>query len=118
MSGSQHNSMAAPVCIIGGGPAGLMAAEVLAQAGHSVQLFDAMPSLGRKFLLAGIGGLNITHSEDKTTFMQRYSAQTDWVERWLTQFDAEAVRHWVHGLGIETFVGSSGRVFPKEMKGA
>lgn len=118
MSGSQHNSMAAPVCIIGGGPAGLMAAEVLAQAGHSVQLFDAMPSLGRKFLLAGIGGLNITHSEDKTTFMQRYSAQTDWVERWLTQFDAEAVRNWVHGLGIETFVGSSGRVFPKEMKAA
>ncbi len=118
MSGSQHNSMAAPVCIIGGGPAGLMAGEVLAQAGHSVQLFNAMPSLGRKFLLAGIGGLNITHSEDKTTFMQRYSAQTDWVERWLTQFDAEAVRHWVHGLGIETFVGSSGRVFPKEMKAA
>ena len=118
MLGSQHNSMAAPVCIIGGGPAGLMAAEVLAQAGHSVQIFDAMPSLGRKFLLAGIGGLNITHSEDKTTFIQRYSAQTDWVEHWLTQFDAEAVRHWVHGLGIETFVGSSGRVFPKEMKAA
>lgn len=118
MSNSQHNAMAAPVCIIGGGPAGLMAAEVLALAGYNVQLFDAMPSLGRKFLLAGIGGLNITHSEDKATFIQRYSAQTDWLERWLAVFDADAVRHWVHGLGIETFVGSSGRVFPKEMKAA
>ena len=77
MSNSQHHAMAAPVCIIGGGPAGLMAAEVLALAGYNVQLFDAMPSLGRKFLLAGIGGLNITHSEDKATFIQRYSAQTD-----------------------------------------
>lgn len=118
MADSVHLLAPTPICIIGGGPAGLMAAEVLAQAGHSVQIFDAMPSLGRKFLLAGIGGLNITHSEDKTTFIQRYSAQTDWVEHWLTEFDAEAVRHWVHGLGIETFIGSSGRVFPKEMKAA
>lgn len=118
MTDSQHTLTSAAVCIIGGGPAGLMAAQVLAQAGQSVQLFDAMPSLGRKFLLAGIGGLNITHSEDKTAFARRYTAQDDWVSNWLTQFDAEAVRDWVHGLGIETFVGSSGRVFPKEMKAA
>lgn len=118
MADSQHSSAAATVCIVGGGPAGLMAAEVLAQAGQKVQLFDAMPSLGRKFLLAGIGGLNITHSEDKAAFVQRYTSENDWVSSWLAQFDAEAVRDWVHGLGIETFVGSSGRVFPKEMKAA
>lgn len=118
MADFQHTSAVAPVCIVGGGPAGLMAAEVLAQAGQAVQLFDAMPSLGRKFLLAGIGGLNITHSEEKSAFVQRYTSQDEWVSNWLTQFDAEAVRGWVHGLGIETFVGTSGRVFPKEMKAA
>lgn len=118
MADSPHSLAVAPVCIIGGGPAGLMAAEVLAQAGQAVQLFDAMPSLGRKFLLAGIGGLNITHSEDKIVFVQRYTSENDWVGSWLAQFDAEAVRAWVQGLGIETFVGSSGRVFPKEMKAA
>ena len=118
MAGFQQTSAGATVCIIGGGPAGLMAAEVLAQAGHKVQLFDAMPSLGRKFLLAGIGGLNITHSEAPDAFAQRYTEQADWVAAWLAQFDAQAVRDWVHGLGIETFIGSSGRVFPKEMKAA
>lgn len=118
MGNLQQGLAPAPVCIIGGGPAGLMAAQVLAQAGYSVQLFDAMPSLGRKFLLAGIGGLNITHSEDKLIFVQRYSAHNDWAAQWLRQFDAQAVRDWVHGLGIETFVGTSGRVFPKEMKAA
>ncbi|HKM36323.1 MAG TPA: TIGR03862 family flavoprotein [Thiopseudomonas sp.] len=118
MADSQDTLTSAAVCIVGGGPAGLMAAEVLAQAGHSVHLFDAMPSLGRKFLLAGIGGLNITHSEATSTFVQRYCAPTDWVSHWLAEFDAQAVRDWVHGLGIETFVGSSGRVFPKEMKAA
>ena len=118
MADSQHTSAIATVCIIGGGPAGLMAAEVLAQAGQKVQLFDSMPSLGRKFLLAGIGGLNITHSEDKAAFVQRYTSENNWVNSWLTEFDAQALRDWVHGLGIETFVGTSGRVFPKEMKAA
>lgn len=118
MADSQHTLTPTEVCIVGGGPAGLMAAQVLAQAGQSVQLFDAMPSLGRKFLLAGIGGLNITHSEDKAAFVQRYAAQDNWVGDWLAQFDAEAVRDWAHDLGIEIFVGSSGRVFPKEMKAA
>lgn len=118
MADFKHSLTPAAVCIIGGGPAGLMAAQVLAQAGLEVQLFDAMPSLGRKFLLAGIGGLNITHSEDKIVFIQRYTSQDDWVGGWLAQFDGEAVRDWAHGLGIETFVGSSGRVFPKEMKAA
>lgn len=118
MADSQDTLTAAPVCIIGGGPAGLMAAQVLAQAGYAVHVFDAMPSLGRKFLLAGIGGLNITHSEDAQTFAQRYSAPTDWVQQWLTQFAAQSVRDWVHSLGVDTFVGTSGRVFPKEMKAA
>lgn len=118
MADSQDTLTATPVCIIGGGPAGLMAAQVLAQAGYAVHVFDAMPSLGRKFLLAGIGGLNITHSEDAQTFAQRYSAPTDWVQQWLAQFAAQSVRDWVHSLGVDTFVGTSGRVFPKEMKAA
>lgn len=118
MADLQHTLTPTTVCIIGGGPAGLMAAQVLAQAGHCVHIYDAMPSLGRKFLLAGIGGLNITHSEDPLAFVQRYRAPADWVADWLTPFDGQAVRDWVHGLGIETFVGSSGRVFPKEMKAA
>lgn len=95
-----------------------MAAEVLAQAGHTVHLYDAMPSLGRKFLLAGIGGMNITHSEEISAFVQRYGAQQGWVGSWLKQFDAQAVRDWAQGLNIDTFVGSSGRVFPKDMKAA
>lgn len=107
-----------PVAIIGGGPAGLMAAEVLATAGLRVEVYDAMPSMGRKFLLAGIGGLNITHSEEFEPFCARYGARSDEVRPWLRDFDAKALREWVHGLGIETFVGSSGRVFPAEMKAA
>lgn len=118
MAHSQQHVASAVICIIGGGPAGLMAAEVLAQAGQTVHLYDAMPSLGRKFLLAGIGGMNITHSEAKPFFVQRYHAQQDWVGGWLEQFDAQAVRDWAQGLHIETFVGSSGRVFPKDMKAA
>ena len=114
----QQHMAPAVICIIGGGPAGLMAAEVLAQAGQTVQVYDAMPSLGRKFLLAGIGGMNITHSEAKPAFLQRYRAQQGWVDGWLEQFDAQAVRDWAQGLHIETFVGSSGRVFPKDMKAA
>jgi predicted flavoprotein YhiN len=96
------------VAIIGGGPAGLMAAEILAQSGIQADVYDAMPSPGRKFLLAGIGGLNITHSEDYNVFCSRYA----------DRLPPPALRDWVHGLGIDTFVGSSGRVFPAEMKAA
>ena len=106
------------VAIVGGGPAGLMAAEVLSQAGVSVHLFDAMPSVGRKFLLAGKGGLNLTHSESPEKFRARYGAQEAKVGQWLNQMDAQAVRDWAQGLGVDTFVGSSGRVFPLEMKAA
>jgi uncharacterized flavoprotein (TIGR03862 family) len=106
------------VAIVGGGPAGLMAAEVLSQAGVSVHLFDAMPSVGRKFLLAGKGGLNLTHSESTELFNSRYGAEQAQVGTWLRQMDAQAVRIWAQGLGIDTFVGSSGRVFPLEMKAA
>lgn len=106
------------IAVIGGGPAGLMAAEVLADAGVSVDLYDAMPSAGRKFLLAGRGGMNITHSEPLEAFVGRYGARADEVKAWLDQFDAEQVRAWIHGLGIATFVGSSGRVFPADMKAA
>ena len=102
--------------VIGGGPAGLMAAEMLAQAGVPVDLYDAMPSLGRKFLRAGIGGLNITHSEPLDRFVQRYADRHAVLQPWLNTFGPEALCEWVHGLGIKTFVGSSGRVFPKDMK--
>ena len=106
------------VAVIGGGPAGLMAAEVLSQAGVRVDLYDAMPSVGRKFLLAGRGGMNITHSEPIADFVQRYGASAGQVGQWLTLFDPQAVRDWIHGLGIDTFIGSSGRVFPADMKAA
>ncbi|MBA1288164.1 TIGR03862 family flavoprotein [Pseudomonas japonica] len=106
------------VAIMGGGPAGLMAAEVLSQAGHAVTVYDSMPSVGRKFLLAGVGGMNITHAEPKPAFIGRYAEQAAWVSDWLAEFDADTLRAWIHGLGIETFVGSSGRVFPTDMKAA
>ena len=106
------------VAVIGGGPAGLMAAEMLAAAGAQVELFDAMPSLGRKFLLAGVGGMNITHAEAKPAFIQRYGARAAEIGRLLEDFDADALRAWIHALGIDTFVGSSGRVFPSDMKAA
>lgn len=106
------------VAIVGGGPAGLMAAEVLSQAGVSVHLFDAMPSVGRKFLLAGKGGLNLTHAEPSTAFNTRFGAREAWVSQWLSGLDAQGVRDWAQGLGVSTFVGSSGRVFPAEMKAA
>ncbi|TRO42317.1 TIGR03862 family flavoprotein [Pseudomonas sp. ALS1279] len=106
------------VAIIGGGPAGLMAAEMLAQAGVRVELFDAMPSVGRKFLLAGVGGMNITHSEAKPAFLGRYGERQAEVTALLQEFDADALRAWIHGLGIDTFVGTSGRVFPTDMKAA
>ena len=108
------------VAIIGGGPAGLMAAEVLASAGPavSVHLFDAMPSVGRKFLLAGKGGLNLTHSEGLEWFVPRYGKASGQLATPLAGFGPDALRAWATGLGVETFVGSTGRVFPKDMKAA
>ena len=106
------------VAIIGAGPAGLMAAEVLSGAGVEVHVFDAMPSVGRKFLLAGKGGLNLTHAEPFDRFVTRYGGAQARVEAWLREFGPAELRAWAQGLGIETFVGSSQRVFPKEMKAA
>ncbi len=104
--------------VIGGGPAGLMAAETLAAAGHRVDLYDAMPSAGRKFLLAGIGGLNLTHSEAREPFLDRYGSRRPDLEPLLEAFGANDLREWARLLGIETFVGSSGKIFPREMKAA
>ena len=106
------------VVVIGGGPAGLMAAQVLLSAGLAVSLYDAMPSVGRKFLLAGKGGLNLTHSEDADRFASRFGARRPQIERLLQSFGPEQLRAWAKGLGIETFVGTSGRVFPTDMKAA
>jgi uncharacterized flavoprotein (TIGR03862 family) len=106
------------VAIVGGGPAGLMAAEVLAAGGARVDVFDAMPSVGRKFLMAGKGGMNLTHSEPAEAFLSRYGARAAQIAPLLSRFDATALRDWVRGLGVETFVGSSGRVFPTDMKAA
>jgi uncharacterized flavoprotein (TIGR03862 family) len=107
------------VAIVGGGPAGLMAAERLAgQPGLQVDLYDAMPSPGRKFLIAGVGGMNITHAEALPAFIARYGARAAQIAPLLDAFGPAALREWIHGLGIETFVGSSGRVFPREMKAA
>jgi len=104
--------------IIGGGPAGLMAAEVLALGGMQVDVYDAMPSVGRKFLRAGVGGLNLTHAEDHDSFLARYGPRRVEVGRWLADFGPEPLRTWAEGLGVETFIGTSGRIFPKEMKAA
>ena len=104
--------------IVGAGPAGLMAAEVLASAGAAVDIYDAMPTVGRKFLLAGRGGLNLTHSEPIARFISRYPVGRDAVAGWLVAFGPDAVRRWADGLGVRTFVGSSGRVFPVDMKAA
>ena len=107
------------VAIIGGGPAGLMAAERLAAVdGLDVVVFDAMPTLGRKFLMAGKGGMNITHAEPLPAFVARYGERASVLAPLLDAFGPRAVREWIHGLGIDTFVGTSGRVFPREMKAA
>ncbi len=104
--------------VIGGGPAGLMAAHELATAGLQVDLYDAMPSVGRKFLLAGKGGLNLTHSEPHPLFVTRFGAAGPALRSLLDDFSAVQVRAWAQGLGIDTFVGTSGRVFPSDMKAA
>ncbi|MEO9079029.1 MAG: TIGR03862 family flavoprotein, partial [Rhodanobacter sp.] len=114
MTQTTHSRLA----IIGGGPAGLMAAEAACAAGVAVDLYDAKGSVGRKFLLAGKGGLNLTHAEPMDSFIGRYGIRQREVGRWLEAFDAEAVRAWARELGVETFVGSSGRVFPSDMKAA
>jgi uncharacterized flavoprotein (TIGR03862 family) len=104
------------IAVIGGGPAGLMAAEVLAAGGAQVTVFDRMPSVGRKFLLAGRGGLNLTHSEAFEPFITRYGAAAASLRPAIEAFSPEMLRAWAGALGQETFVGSSGRVFPKAMK--
>ena len=110
--------MTETVAIVGAGPAGLMAADVLQSNGAQVHVFDAMPSVGRKFLLAGIGGLNLTHSEAMPAFLARYAQRAPALKPHLDAFGPEAVRAWAQSLGIATFVGTSGRVFPKDMKAA
>jgi len=104
--------------IIGGGPAGLMAAEAACAAGVAVDLYDSMGSVGRKFLLAGKGGLNLTHAEPSVDFISRFGTRQKEVARWLDAFNAQALRDWAKGLGVDTFVGSSGRVFPADLKAA
>ena len=108
--------MSHQVTIIGGGPAGLMAAEVLLKSGVQVALYEAMPSPGRKFLVAGKGGLNLTHSEPREDFLSRYGVRRPQIEPLLDAFGPNELREWARELGVETYIGSSGRVFPKEMK--
>ena len=104
------------VAIIGAGPAGLMAAEVLSMNGTQVDVYDSMPSVGRKFLMAGKSGLNLTHAEPFEQFVARYGSRQKWIEPMLKEFGANELRAWAQELGIETFVGTSGRVFPTGMK--
>ncbi|WP_243040016.1 TIGR03862 family flavoprotein [Dyella sedimenti] len=108
----------ARLAVIGGGPAGLMAAEVAHAAGFEVDVFEAKGSVGRKFLIAGKGGMNLTHGEPKADFVQRYGARAREIGTWLEDFDADDLRAWARGLGVDTFVGSSGRVFPSDLKAA
>lgn len=113
-----NSNVSVSVAVIGGGPAGLMAADVLTGAGVKVDLYDAMPSVGRKFLMAGKGGMNITHSEPFDQFLSRYNSRRNHIEPMLAAFGPEALRKWLHELGIDTFIGTSGRVFPTDMKAA
>ncbi|MCH7391951.1 TIGR03862 family flavoprotein [Acinetobacter dispersus] len=105
------------VAIIGAGPAGLMAAEVLSQYDYEIDVFEQKPSAARKFLMAGKTGLNISHAEPVDTFIQRYD-RAEWLGTWIKQWDAQWIQNWMQGLGIESYIGSSGRIFPIEMKAA
>ncbi|SDD20813.1 TIGR03862 family flavoprotein [Aquimonas voraii] len=111
-------STPARVAVVGGGPAGLIAAERLRAAGAEVDVYERMGSVGRKILIAGKGGLNLTHSEAFAPFVARYREAAPWVQPWLECFGASALRDWARGLGVETFVGTSGRVFPSDLKAA
>jgi uncharacterized flavoprotein (TIGR03862 family) len=104
------------VAVIGGGPAGLAASEVLAGAGVAVDLYDAMPTMGRKFLMAGRGGLNLTHAEPEAAFRGRYGVAAAFLKPVLDGFGPQDLRAWAAGLGVETFIGTSGRVFPRDLK--
>lgn len=104
------------IAIIGAGPSGLMAAEIIAAAGHQVSLYDQMPTFGRKFMMAGRGGLNLTHSEPLEKFITRYKEASDWLEPHIKAYTPQDLRVWCEELGQETFVGSSGRIFPRIMK--
>ena len=106
----------AVIAIIGSGPAGLIAAEKLAETGYAVTVFDRMPSVGRKFLMAGRGGLNLTHSEDLAQFVTRYGDANTWMGSLIRHFPPEALMAWSKNLGVNVFTGSSGRVFPDAMK--
>lgn len=112
------NRLQIEVAVIGGGPAGLMAAEALSRAGIACDLFDAMPSVGRKFLLAGKGGMNLTHAEPFEAFAGRYAGRASALRPLLEAFGPAQVRAWAANLGVDTFVGSSQRVFPTDMKAA
>ena len=112
------NTLPKKAIVIGAGPAGLMAAETLNLAGVSVAVYDAMPSAGRKFLMAGKGGMNITHAEPFSEFLLRYGHHQADLSKFLQAFSPNDLRAWLSGLGIDTFVGSSGRVFPSDMKAA
>lgn len=105
------------IAVIGAGPAGLMAADVLATAGYRVSVFEQKPSAARKFLMAGKTGLNISHAEPVAQFVQRYD-HVEWLKPWIEQWDATWIQNWMQGLGIASYVGSSGRIFPNEMKAA
>ena len=109
--------MSKRIAIIGAGPAGLMAAEVLSQYGYDVHVYEQKPTAARKFLMAGKTGLNISHAEPAAQFIQRYD-QADWLAPWVKQWDAAWIQNWMKGLGIDSYIGSSGRVFPIEMKAA
>lgn len=117
-SAAAEPALACDVAVIGAGPSGLMAAQRLAQAGLAVRVFDAKASAARKFLMAGKGGLNLTHSEEFAAFVTRYGARRAQIEPWLRAWGAPQLCDWVRGLGFDTFVGSSGRVFPTDMKAA
>lgn len=104
------------IAIIGGGPSGLMAAEIIAASGHRVTIYDAMPTMGRKFLLAGRGGLNLSHSEPLEQFTTRYFEASNWLAPYIEAYDPQKLRKWCEELGEETFIGTSGRIFPRSMK--